>query len=222
MRPTIRDFVALIADAFPIQEPIYEFGAFQVAGQEDLANLRPLFPGLHFVGADMREGPGVDTLLNLHDIDRPSESVGTVLCLDTLEHVEYPHRAIEEVYRILKPGGVAVISSVMDFPIHDYPFDYWRFTPEAFRSILQPFELSFVGFAGTESFPHTVVGLGFKKVRPELEQFMSRYAKWQAQQVPSTGGSAVARMLKLLSPPILHLLLSKLYSTTHRLLTRSK
>jgi ubiquinone/menaquinone biosynthesis C-methylase UbiE len=83
----------------------------------------------------MRDGPGVDKLLNLHDIDLPSESVGTILCFDTLEHVEYPHRALEQIYRILKPDGIAVVSSVMDFPIHDYPYDYWRFTPEAFKSI---------------------------------------------------------------------------------------
>jgi hypothetical protein len=55
-----------------------------------------------------------------------------------------------------------VLSSVMNFPIHDYPYDYWRFTPEAFKSILKPFSSAFVGFAGTDDFPHTVVGIGFK------------------------------------------------------------
>lgn len=68
MRQSIKDFVSIVADELQIKESIYEFGSLQVAGQESFADLRPLFPGLEYVGADMREGPGVDKILNLHDI----------------------------------------------------------------------------------------------------------------------------------------------------------
>ena len=134
MRQTIKDLVSIVVSTLPIKEPIYEFGSLQVSGQEGFADLRPLFPGKEYVGVDMRQGIGVDQILNLHKINLPQESVGTVICLDTLEHVEYPHRALEEIHRVLKPDGIAIISSVMYFPIHDHPDDYWRFTPEAFRS----------------------------------------------------------------------------------------
>ncbi len=119
-------------------EPIYEFGSFQVPEQMGFADLRPLFHDKEYLGCDMREGPGVDKVLNIHALDLPPESVGMVLCFDTLEHVEYPRTALEEIHRVIKPGGIVVISSVMNFPIHDYPYDYWRFTPEAFKSILKP------------------------------------------------------------------------------------
>ena len=121
MRQKIKDLVSIVATTLPIRGPIYEFGALQVPGQEGFADLRPYFPQQDYVGTDMLEGPGVDKLLDLYDIDLPSESVGTVLCFETLEHVEYPHRALEQIHRILKPDGIAVISSVMDFPIHDFP-----------------------------------------------------------------------------------------------------
>ena len=147
MRILIKRFVRLIAETLPISEPIYEFGALQVSGQEGFADIRTLFPGKKYVGADIREGTGVDVILNLHHINLPPESVGTVLILDTLEHVEFPRKAIEEAHRILKSNGILVISSVMYFPIHDYPYNYWRFTPEAFRSLLKPFTASFVSFA---------------------------------------------------------------------------
>jgi len=162
MRQKIKDLVSIISDTFKIEEPIYEFGSLRVAGQEDFADLRPMFHGKEYVGADMRKGVGVDRILDLHKIDLPNESAGTVLCLDTLEHVEYPHKALTEIHRILKLNGVVVISSVMLFPIHDHPYDYWRFTPEAFKSILKPFSRSFVGHAGRDDFPHTVIGIGFK------------------------------------------------------------
>ena len=217
MRDNVRDFVSIVAASLPIKEPIYEFGALQVPGQEGYADMRPFFPGKKYYGADMREGLGVDRVLNLHDIDLPPESVGTILCLDTLEHVEHPHRAMEQIHRVLKPDGIAVISSVMYFPIHDHPYDYWRFTPEAFRSILKPFAESFTGFAGEERFPHTVVGIGFKGVASPLLEFRRKYEEWHDEQKPRTQNSTTKRIVKLLTPPILLPVLSRIYGAVKNL-----
>lgn len=49
-----------------------------------------------------------------------------------LEHVEgNPQQAIDECYRILKPGGIAVHTTCFINPIHGAPGDFWRFTPDA-------------------------------------------------------------------------------------------
>jgi hypothetical protein len=208
MRHNIKDFVSLAADTLPIKEPIYEFGSLQVPGQEEFADLRPLFPNTEYIGCDMRQGLGVDKILNLHQIDMPGESVGTVLCLDTLEHVEYPYTALNEIHRILKPNSIAIISSVMKHRIHSHPYDYWRFTPEAFKSILKPFQSSFVGFAGEPDFPHTVVGIGFKGQRPNMKKFEDHYISWHARQDPThpSGWHSPMRFrefVKLFVPPVL-------------------
>lgn len=203
MRVFIKEFAQLAASQLPFPEPIFEFGSFQVPGQEGFADLRPLFRGKQYVGCDMREGPGVDRILNLHHLDLPDESVGSVISLDTLEHVEYPHRAMEEIHRVIKPGGVAVISSVMKFPIHDFPYDYWRFTPEAFRSILKPFESSFVGIAGEELFPHTVVGIGFKGASQLPVAWDEAFRQWQVAAFDDTQESRPKKLLRSLIPPIL-------------------
>jgi len=185
MRKSIKEFVSIVAETLPIAEPVYEFGSLQVPAQKDFADLRPLFAGKQYVGCDMRQGPGVDRVLNLHEIDLPDETAGTVLVLDTLEHVEFVRKAMQEVHRILKADGIAVISSVMYFPIHDHPHDYWRFTPEAFKSLLNVFSSSFVEFAGDEQFPHTVVGLGFKGSLPRehIDEFLPRVADWKKRWV---------------------------------------
>lgn len=203
MRTTIKDFAALCSRTLPLAEPVYEFGSLQVAGQEGFADLRPLFPGKTYVGADMRQGLGVDCILNLHDIALESGSVGTVLSFDTLEHVEYPHRAMEEIHRILKPDGIAIVSSVMDFEIHDYPHDYWRFTPEGFRSLLKPFASSFVGCAGRRLKPHTVVGIGFKGARPPLDALDAAYANWKSAQDARLRLTTWRFLRELCTPPIL-------------------
>jgi len=202
MRRSIKQFVKICAETLLIREPIYEFGSFQVSRQAGFADLRPFFPGKKYVGADTRDGPGVDVILNLHSIDLPSNSVGTVLILDTLEHVEFPRKAIDEAHRILDENGIVVMSSVMNYPIHEHPSDYWRFTPEAFKSLLDPFTSSFVDFAGDSRFPHTVVGVGFKGSVQEdnVVEFRRRLKHWKVQY--SAPERSWRNSIKLFLPPL--------------------
>lgn len=58
-----------------------------------------------------------------------------------LEHVGGdPFKAVSETYRVLKPGGIVVHTTVLLFQIHGYPSDYWRFTPEGLRLLCNPFK----------------------------------------------------------------------------------
>ena len=43
-----------ITESFALPEPIMEIGAYQVEGQENLINLRSLFPGREYVGVARR------------------------------------------------------------------------------------------------------------------------------------------------------------------------
>jgi SAM-dependent methyltransferase len=173
----------ICAKHLPIREPLYEFGAYRVQGTPE-EDLRPLFEGMEYVGSDMREGPGVDRVLDLHDIDLPDASAACVICLDTLEHVEYPRKALAELYRILRSDGIAIISSVFEFPIHNYPNDYWRFTPEGFRSLLREFQHNEIfSFGATEFTPRSIVGVGFKAAPADLCGFREdcdNWAKWHS------------------------------------------
>lgn len=64
------------------------------------------------------------------------------LCVSdqVLEHVEgNPQVAIDETLRVLKPGGIAIHTTCFINPIHDYPGDFWRFTPEALKLLCNKF-----------------------------------------------------------------------------------
>jgi SAM-dependent methyltransferase len=207
MRASIKHFVKICTEILPLAEPIYEFGSLQVPGQEGFADLRPFFPGREYVGADMRAGPGVDVVLDLSRTNLPAESVGTVLTMDTLEHVEYVREAVLEAYRILKPEGILIMSSVMNYAIHDFPYDYWRFTPEGFRSLLKPFATRVVAHAGDPEFPRTVLGLGFKSPPPDylMALLNVHLAEWQ-EIYGDKEKSWLRRTKELLVPPILRVM----------------
>jgi len=211
VRHCIRDFVRIVSETLPVPEPVYEFGALQVPGQEEFADLRPLFPGKRYVGCDMRQGPGVDVVADLHDLTLESGCAGTVIVMETLEHVEFPWKAMEGVHRLLRDGGLLVISSVMNFPIHAHPNDYWRFTPEAFRSLMRDFPVAHADFAGDDEFPHTVVGVARKSTEPLPPEFFAALEQWKRRWYYRDGNwrRDLKRTLLLFVPPIVRMVLPR-------------
>lgn len=159
MLESLRVFATICAETLPLPDPIYEFGAYQVAGQEGLTDLRDLFPGRPYVGTDIRPGPGVDRVLDLHDLDLPDAVVGCALVFETLEHVEYPRRAVAELRRVMRDDGILVVTTPFNFPIHLHPHDYWRFTPQGMASLLQPFGHVFVDAIGNPQHPTSVIAV---------------------------------------------------------------
>jgi len=53
---------------------------------------------------------------DLHALSFLSGSMDAVLCLDVLEHVNEPMKCLDEITRILSPGGRAIVT----FPFHAY------------------------------------------------------------------------------------------------------
>lgn len=185
MRKSVRDFVKIIAETISLSGPIWEFGSYQVKGQESIADLRIFFPNKKYVGCDIRNGRGVDFIYDMQKTNLPDGCIGTVLALDTLEHVENPISACNEISRILNPtNGVFIVSTVMNFSIHDHPADYWRFTPECLMMLMKGFPIKKVLTLGVKENPHTVVGIGFKNplidiltIKPVLKEWINRWQK---------------------------------------------
>ncbi len=160
MQPVL-DFARDVAEQMPVPPPILEVGSRPAEGQEHLSILRALFPG-DYLGVDIQEGPQVDQVEDVHALSFEDERFGTVLALETLEHVADPIRAVQEMHRVLAPGGLLAISSQMFFPIHAHPWDFWRFTPEGFANLLKDFESSLVVPFGFDLMPQHVFGIGIK------------------------------------------------------------
>lgn len=167
--------VQIVSEAFETPDPILEVGSLQVPGQEGFADLRPFFKGKTFVGCDMQVGSGVDIAEDIENLGIRDETIGTALIVDTLEHVGNPWKALEQINRVLKRNGMVVMTSTMNFPIHDYPGDFWRFTPEAFELLLQDFPVKISGYQGLPQNPHTVFCIGFKSKETEDSDLSARF-----------------------------------------------
>jgi SAM-dependent methyltransferase len=156
------EFVADLTRTIDFPDPVVEFGSLQVEeGQPN--DVRPLFSGKSFTGTDFRSGPGVDRVEDLRSLTYADGEIGSALCLDTLEHCADPLTACKEMHRVLRDGGVCVITSVMLIGVHAHPNDYFRFTPEGFRSLLEPFDDVDVASWGDPENPFFVFAAGVKK-----------------------------------------------------------
>ena len=80
--------------------------------------------------------PEVD-IMNLHQYE--DESMDFVVADQVLEHVRKPWEAMEEVRRVLKPGGYAIMTTCLMMHLHAVPYDYFRFTPDGLKVLCENF-----------------------------------------------------------------------------------
>lgn len=74
---------------------------------------------------------------DVHNMPMVSDAVyETVLCLEVLEHLADPPRALKEIHRILKPGGTLILSVPHLSRLHEQPHDYFRFTHYGISALL--------------------------------------------------------------------------------------
>ena len=89
-----------------------------------LPQLRP------YVRADIGSGPGIDFVLSDDGhVPQPDGSFDVILSTQVLEHIREPARYIAESFRLLRPGGVLVLTTHGMVREHGCPHDYGRWTP---------------------------------------------------------------------------------------------
>jgi hypothetical protein len=128
--------------------PLFK-GPFLEIGSKDYGstvNLRNLFPGEAYLGADMSPGKGVDQIIDFTrsfaQIDAVLEGrrFNTIFCLSVLEHCEQPFLMAEHITRLLESAGCLYVSVPYAWKFHGYPSDYWRFTPAGVKKLFPGLE----------------------------------------------------------------------------------
>ncbi len=73
-----------------------------------------------------------------HDLSKiPDESYDVALCTGLLEHVPDPQRLINDLHRIIKPGGRVILSASAVFGYHEGPNNYFMFTTWGMKHLLR-------------------------------------------------------------------------------------
>ena len=109
----------------------------EVGSYDENGSVRDLFTD--YIGVDIRAGKNVNIQMDGHKLEFPDEAFDNVLSLESLEHDEAFWVTVSEMKRVLKKGGVMVLTVPwFHFPPHEYPKDYWRFSDDGLRVLFVP------------------------------------------------------------------------------------
>jgi hypothetical protein len=99
---------------------------------------KSLVPAHHVhVGMDVMAGPGVDVVGDAHRLSElvPTGAFTAAFSVSVFEHLAMPWKVALELNRVLEPGGLVLVATHQTWPLHDAPWDYWRFSDQAWRAL---------------------------------------------------------------------------------------
>ena len=129
-----------------IKGKVVDVGCGQMKYQEILEQSTKM---KEYVGVDFYESVGVKIVADLNkELPIESNQFDTAICVSVIEHLLEPQTALNETYRILKPGGYLLLSTPWIFPFHARPNDYFRYSRKALNYMLEK-----AGFKIVENFP---------------------------------------------------------------------
>lgn len=128
--------VLAFAASLPSQVRVLDAGA----GEGQYSNR---FTHQRYTGVDLGVGDAawnyarLDTIADLLALPFLNDTFDAALNVVTLEHVKEPARVIEELYRVLRPGGRLLIIVPHEWEQHQTPHDYFRYTRYGMQYLLE-------------------------------------------------------------------------------------
>jgi SAM-dependent methyltransferase len=84
--------------------------------------------GDHITNLNIDRFPNVDVVGDAYALPYADASVDSILCWAVIEHLEFPERAVAEMHRVLKPGGLALLNTPFLQAFHAYPNHFQNLT----------------------------------------------------------------------------------------------
>lgn len=95
-------------------------------------------PNWVYHGADIAAGANVDIVMpSPYVLPVADASFDMVVSGQCLEHVAEFWRLAPELGRVLRVGGLMILTAPNTWPEHRYPQDFWRFMPDGMGIVLR-------------------------------------------------------------------------------------
>lgn len=132
----IEDSVEALAARLPDGARVLDAGAGE--GQYSAHFRRQRYTGVDLgIGDAGWNYQGLDALADLCALPFASGTFDAALNIVTLEHLRQPGRAIQEMARVLKPGGALLLVAPLEWEVHQAPHDYYRYTRHGLDYLLR-------------------------------------------------------------------------------------
>jgi SAM-dependent methyltransferase len=105
-------------------------------------------PNLDLLAFDIYESEQCQFIADAHQIPLLDRTVDGVLIQAVLEHVLNPQGVVDEIHRVLRPGGLVYADTPFMQQVHEGPYDFTRFTESGHRYLFRRFEARSSGVTG--------------------------------------------------------------------------
>ena len=98
-----------------------------------------------YIGTDVAAAEGVYLDFEIEPgqcLPLEDSSIDTLLSTQALEHIDNFEFYLSECARLVRSGGVLILTAPMQWRHHEIPYDYWRFTKFGLISLLERHEFS--------------------------------------------------------------------------------
>jgi len=129
----------------------------------------------HVIRMGLSNRPTVDLFCDICDLPLEDNSLDLVMSSSILEHVYNPERAVEEMYRVVKPGGYVYAEIPFLRAYHMIPVDYQRYTISGIEQLFKRHGFTLIG-KGICSGPFTAMVLFLRDFIGGLLSF-NKYTK---------------------------------------------
>lgn len=94
--------------------------------------------GWQYSGFDVLDGPNVDVVGDAHQLSQfyPANYFDGVMAFSVLEHLIMPWKVMIEINRVMKVGAIGIFSTHQCWPLHDQPWDFWRFSDQSWKALV--------------------------------------------------------------------------------------
>jgi len=108
--------------------------------------------GIDIFNADSFDYTSDDSIIRFdgHTIPLPDSAVDHIICSEVLEHVSEPQGLLQQMHRVLKPGGDVFVTIPWSARFHYIPHDYARYTPSKLQELFKAFEIKAITARGTD------------------------------------------------------------------------
>ena len=95
-----------------------------------------------YIGLDLQSSTIHNTdIADLHwdakTIPLQNETLDSAMATEVLEHSFHPNETLSEIFRVLKKDGVFFFTVPFIWPLHEVPYDAYRYTPFSLKMLLE-------------------------------------------------------------------------------------
>ena len=138
LKKSIKDF--LFSHAVCFKGVVLDVGCGEMPYKKEILGSCPgveKYLGLDLDNNYADRGVTPDLVWDGTKIPLPDSAIHCAFATEVLEHCPEPGATLSEIQRVLKPGGAFLFTVPYLWPLHEVPYDFYRYTPFSLQKLLE-------------------------------------------------------------------------------------